>query len=96
MISPTGGSIWIPIISTMNSLSPLKRYLASATAARKASTIAIATVTSTMMMLFLTSSQKYGWRIAFRKWSSVGCSGIHCGFSAMIPESGLNAVDTIQ
>ena len=60
MISPACGSIWIPITRTMNTLSPLKRYFASATAARNASTIAIATVTSTTMTLFFTSSQKYG------------------------------------
>ena len=72
MIRPACGSIWIPITSTMKSLRPLKRYFASATAARNASTIEIATVTVTMIRLFLTSSQKYGLWIASRKCWSVG------------------------
>ena len=67
MISPACGSIWIPIIRTMNSLRPVKRYFASATAARNASTIETTTVTITMIRLFLTSSQKYGRSIASRK-----------------------------
>ena len=63
----------IPIISTMKSLRPVKRYFASATAARNASTIEAATATITMIRLFLTSSQKYGLLIASRKCDSVGC-----------------------
>ncbi len=66
MIRPACGSIRIPIIRTMKSLRPLKRYLASATAARNASTIEAGTATITMMRLFLTSSQKYGLLIASR------------------------------
>ena len=64
MISPAPGSIWMPIIRTMNSFRPVKRYLASATAARKASVIEIATVTQTTIRLFLTSAQKNGLWIA--------------------------------
>ena len=67
MIRPAPGSIWMPIIRTMKSLRPVKRYFASATAARKARVIAIATVMSTMMMLFFTSVQKNGVWIASPK-----------------------------
>ena len=96
MISPACGSIRMPIIRTMKSLRPVKRYFASATAARNASTIEATTVTTTMMRLFLTSSQKYGRAIASVKWTSVGCSGIHVGVRPLISSSGLNAVVTIQ
>ena len=67
MISPACGSIWIPIISTMKIFRPVKRNFASATAARNASTIESATVTLTMIRLFLTPSQKNGRLIASRK-----------------------------
>jgi hypothetical protein len=62
----------------MNILRPLKRYLASATAARNASTIDSATVTPTTTRLFSTAFQKNGWslpEIASRKWSSVPFTG---------------------
>ena len=59
-MSPTWGSIRMPIIRTMNGFRPVKRYLASATAARNASTIESATVTLTMIRLFFTFSQKNG------------------------------------
>ena len=67
MISPACGSMRIPIIRTMKIFRPVKRNFASATAARKASTIAAATVTETMMRLFLTLDQKYGRFNASRK-----------------------------
>src|SRR5439155_4133399 len=73
------GSIWIPITSTMKSFRPVKRYFASATAARNASAIEIATVTRTMITLFLTSCQKNGCCVALRKCDVVGCSGTHVG-----------------
>ena len=72
MISPACGSIWIPITSTMNSLRPLKRYFASATAAKNESASAIATVASTTITLFFTSVQKYGRWIASLKCSASG------------------------
>ena len=84
MISPACGSIWMPIIRTMKTLRPVKRNFASATAARKASTIESATVTLTMIRLFSTSFQKNGRSIASRKCSSVGCSGSHVGVSRLI------------
>ena len=54
MTSPTCGSIRIPIIRTMKSLRPVKRYFASATAARNASAIEAATATRTTIRLFWT------------------------------------------
>ena len=57
----------MPIIRTMKSLRPVKRYFASATAARNASAIEIATVTRTMIRLFFTSVQKNGVWIASRE-----------------------------
>ncbi len=47
---------------TTKSLLPVKRYFASATAARKATTIESATTAPTTIRLFLTVSQKYGTR----------------------------------
>ena len=67
MISPAPGIIWTAITITMNSLRPVKRYFATATAARNAIVIAIATVTPTMISVFTTSFQKNGWCIASRK-----------------------------
>ena len=64
MIRPAGGSIWIPITSTMNTLRPLKRYFASASAAKNERASAIATTATTTMTLFFTSVQKYGRWIA--------------------------------
>ena len=58
-MSPACGSMRIPIIRTMTILRPVKRNFARATAARKASTIAAATVTETRMRLFFTLDQKY-------------------------------------
>ena len=58
MISAFAGSIWIMMIRTMNTFRPLKRNLASATAARKASPTESATTTVTTIRLFLTPSQK--------------------------------------
>ena len=46
--------------STTKSLLPVKRYFASATAARNATTIESATTAPTTIRLFLTVSQKYG------------------------------------
>ena len=83
MIKPACGSIWIPMIRTMNALRPVKRNFASATAARKASTIASATVTLTTIRLFLTPSQKKGRLIASRKCESVGCSENQVGVNAV-------------
>ena len=74
----------------------MNRYLARATAARKASTIEIATVTPTMIRLFLTSSQKNGSWIALPKCASVGCTENHVGVRLVTSESGLNAVEIIQ
>ncbi len=61
MIRPAPGIIWIPMISTMKSFRPVKRYFATATDARNASDIAITTVMLTMMIVFTTSFQKNGW-----------------------------------
>ena len=58
MISPAGGSIWMPIISTMKIFRPVKRYFASATAARNASTMPSPTVTLTTIRLLTTAFQK--------------------------------------
>src|SRR5579862_4397371 len=96
MISPACGSIWTPITSTMNNLRPLKRYLASATAAKNESTSAITTVETTTMTLFFTSVQKYGRWIASLKWLSVGFLGIQVGLKLSISSLVLNAVVTIQ
>ena len=86
----------MPIIRTMKSLRPVKRYFASATAARNASTIEIATASSTMITLFFTASQKNGLWIASRKCWSVGCPENHVGVWLLISSSGLNAVEIIQ
>ena len=96
MISAFGGSIWIMITRTMNTALPLKRNLASASAARKASATAMITTTVTTMRLFFTPSQKYGLWIASVKWTSVGCSGIQTGLYAVMSVPGLNAVEAIQ
>ena len=69
------------MISTMKMPRPENRYFASATAARNASAIEIATVTSTTIRLFLTSAQKNGLWIAAPKCDSVGWSGIQVGVS---------------
>ena len=74
----------------------MKRYFASATAARNAITIEATTATTTTIRLFFTVSQKYGRAIASRKWSSVGELGNHVGVMPLISSSGLNAVVTIQ
>ena len=96
MINPACGSIWIPMIRMMNALRPVKRNFASATAARKASTIESATVTLTTIRLFLTPSQKKGRLIASRKCESVGCSENQVGVNPLSSSSGLNALATIQ
>ena len=96
MTRPAGGSLRIPIIATMNSLRPVKRYFASATAARNASTIEASTAEQTMIRLFFTVSQKNGRAIASRKWSSVGEVGNQVGVRLFTSSSGLNAVETIQ
>ena len=62
----------MPITSTTKSLLPVKRYFASATAARNATTIESTTTAPTTMRLFFTVSQKYGRAIASRKCCSVG------------------------
>ena len=67
MISPACGSMRIPIMRTMKIFRPVKRNFASATAARKASTIESATATDTTIKLFFTLDQKYGRLIASRK-----------------------------
>ena len=79
MISAFGGSIWIMITRTMKKARPLNRYLASASAARKASATARITTTTTTIRLLRTPSQKYGLSIASVKWTSVGRSGIQTG-----------------
>src|SRR5579872_7103402 len=97
MISPACGSIWIPIIRTMNSFRPVKRNFASATAAKNAITIESATATETTISEFWTEFQKYGWSapaIAERKWSSVGWNGNQEPFTTSL--SDLNAVAIIQ
>src|ERR687887_1343775 len=85
-----------PIIRTMKSFRPVKRYFASATAATNDTTIEIATAATTMIRLFLTSSQKNGRWIASRKWRIVGCVENQVGVRLLISVSGLNAVETIQ
>ena len=57
----------------------MKRYLASATAARNASATDSATTTATTITLFLKLTQKHGLWIASVKWTSVALSGIHFG-----------------
>src|SRR5205085_1177721 len=97
MISPACGSIWMPIIRTMKSLRPVKRNLASATAAKNASTIDTTTVTETTITELTTELQKCGWSapaIAERKCCSVGSSGSH--EPLLISSSDLNAVEIIQ
>ena len=79
MISAFAGSIWMTIIIRMNTLRPEKRNLASATAARNASTSESATVTRTTIRLFFTDDQKYGVSIALRKFARVAFAGIHLG-----------------
>src|SRR5579862_2706414 len=96
MIKPAAGSIWTPIIRTMKSLRPVNRYFASATAARKASAMAINTVTITTITLFFTSAQKNGRWIASVKWRIVGVDENQVGLKLLIWSSVLNAVDTIQ
>ena len=96
MISPTAGSIWIPITSTRKSLRPLKRYFASAIAARNESTIASSTEKPTMITLFFASVQKYGRLTASRKCWSVGLQGTQVGLRPLISSVGLNAVEIIQ
>src|SRR5262249_7503935 len=96
MIRPTAGSIWIPITSTMKSFRPVNRYFASAIAARKASTTAIATVTATTIRLFLTSVQKYWVCSATRKWPSVGLPENQVGVTLLSSSVGLNALEIIQ
>src|SRR6266699_167128 len=96
MMSPACGSIWMPIIRTMKSLRPVKRYFASAIAARNARAIEMATVVQTMIRLFFTSVQKNGVWIAVRKWAIVGRSENHVGLALMIWSSGLKAVEIIQ
>ena len=61
----------------------MKRYRASAIAARNAITIEIATVTETTIRLFNTSRQKKGRLSASRKCCSVGWSGNQVGVSAV-------------
>ena len=84
MISPACGSIWMPIMRTMKSLRPVKRYFASASAAKNDSASAITTVATTTMTLFLTSVQNAGPWIASRKWFSVGWSGNQTGLKLAI------------
>ena len=96
MISPTCGSIWIPISRTMKTSRPVKRNFESATAAKNASAIEIATVTPTMSIELTTELQKYGRSIASRKCWSVGWSGSQVGFSLLISSVGLNAETNIQ
>src|SRR5262245_46524484 len=86
----------IPIIRTISSLRPLKRYLASATAARNAITIDASTAMHTTTRLFRTVSQKYARSIASRKWSSIGENENQVGVALLISSSGLNAVEIIQ
>src|SRR5690348_5568146 len=96
MISPTDGSIWIPIIATMKIFRPVNRNFARATAAKKASTVESATVTNTMIRLFFTFAQKYGRWIASVKCWMVGLSGNQVGVRLLIWSVGLNAVEIIQ
>ena len=96
MTSPACGSMRIPIIRTMNTLFPVKRYFASATAAKNASTIESATVATTMIRLFFALSQKNGRSNASRKCWSVGSVENQVGVRLLISISGLNAVEIIQ
>ena len=86
----------MPISRTTNTSRPVKRNLESATAARNASAIEIATVTPTITIELTTELQKYGRSIASRKCWSVGWSGIQVGVSLSMSSVGLNAVETIQ
>src|SRR6478752_5464708 len=96
MMRAFAGSIWIAITITMNTRLPVKRYLASATAARNASATLSTTTIETTITLFFRSVQNAGARIASVKWTSVGWSGIQCGVYELISDPGLNAVQTIQ
>src|SRR5262245_48212476 len=80
----------------MNSLRPVNRYFARATAATNARTTETTRAAATTKRLFFTVSQKYGRAIASRKWSSVGDVENHVGVRLLISSSGLNAVETIQ
>ena len=96
MISPAGGSIWIPMMRTMKSLRPVKRNFARAIAASRASTIESVTATATMIRLFSTPFQKNGRFIASRKCEIVGWTESHVGVWPLISSSGLNADAIIQ
>ncbi len=80
----------------MKTSRPVKRNLESATAARNASVIEIATVIETMITLFTTELQKYGRSIASRKCCRVGWVGNQVGVRRLMSSVDLNAVANIQ
>ncbi len=77
------------ITRTMKNARPLNRNLASAIAARNASTIDTSTTTVTTIRLFSTPLQKYGVWIASVKWTSVGWSGTQTGLYDVMSSPGL-------
>ena len=97
MTRPACGSMRIPITSTTKSLLPVKRYFASATAARNATTTESTTTTPTTIRLFFTVSQKYG-PARSRRGSAAASDPARTRSegSELISESGLKAVETIQ
>ena len=90
------GTICTAMTITMNALRPRKPKRATATAARNASRIEIATTVQTTVRLLTTSFQKNGTLIAVLKLSSVSGAGTQYGFRLRISRPGLKAVETIQ
>ena len=83
MTSALSGTICTPMIMTMNAVRPWKPKRATATAARKADAIEIATtVQPTTIRLFMTSFQKNGTRDRVLKFSSVNGAGNPVGRQA--------------
>src|SRR6266581_6164114 len=96
MTSAFSGTIWTAITITMNVVRPRKPNRATATAARNARMIEIATTVPTTTRLLVTSFQKKGTLIAVLKFSSVGGLGNQTGLRLRISLPGFKAVETIQ
>src|ERR1051326_1494036 len=96
MTSAFSGTICTPMTMTMNAVRPRNPKRATATAARNATLIDIATTVSTTVRLLTTSFQKNGTCIADLKFSNVIGEGTQYGVRLRIWVPGLNAVVTIQ
>ena len=96
MTSAASGTIWTPKTTTTKALRPWKRNLASASAARNASTTETMTTARTTIRLLRTLDQKRSRPIASRKLSSVGLVGMNWGVKERISPPCLNDVETIQ